>query len=186
MYLWRTADYLPDELVGELDRESTPDRFVFLRGESAKDRLGFPTFKCPVPSHNLARFDVLPNNAMVPVVSSRLAELLRQQCPDDVEFIPTKIVCVDRDVTDYVLVNIVALIGGIDLTESRYVCITGTTKIRKVLRLVSIPGALGAHGLARDSYYGRYVWASADLRSYLEMNAIRGVDFVDPACIDEQ
>jgi hypothetical protein len=77
VYLWKIPDDYPESLLGEYDRDRGPDRFAFKQGrpldESPSQR---PRFRFACAAAKLSKLHDLGNNALVPLVSPFVAEVL--------------------------------------------------------------------------------------------------------------
>ena len=67
-YIWTIEDYYPNKLVGEYDREVSPNRFQLINAEPLlSDKIPVINFECNAAI--LKSRDYLPNNADIPLVS---------------------------------------------------------------------------------------------------------------------
>jgi hypothetical protein len=182
-YLWRIPDEYPSKLIGEYDRSSSPDRFLFLQGAALGQINGIPAFRFKSSRADLLPFDVLPNNATVPLISVRAASLLRKLCPADFQLLSAKVTTDDADLDGYAILNAVVKISAMDHAQSGFNFIPGTKQIMKVNRLRSRSGAMGVHHLARESDYPPYLWASDEVKAIFEDANIKGCAFLVPEAI---
>ncbi len=63
VYLWKIPDEYPEKLIGEYDRENSPDRFIFKKGEILSSDLAKPVIMFDVSVQDLRELDDLANNA---------------------------------------------------------------------------------------------------------------------------
>jgi len=179
-YLWRIPEEYPSNLIGEYDRTSSPDRFLFLQGAALRQIMGVPTFRFRSSQAELLPFDVLPNDATVPLISVRAASLLRNLCPADFQLLPAKIAADDGEFDGYSILNVVVKISAIDHAQSSFNFIPGTKQIMKVNRLRCRSDVIGTHHLARESDYPPYLWASEKVKTTFSDSRIKGCAFCDP------
>jgi hypothetical protein len=180
IYLWETSDEFGDEMVGEYLVEKSPDRFLFRQGKPF-DQAGLtPSFKFTSEAEQLAILDMLPNNALIPLVSSRMAKMLMEICPQDIELVPSEVSASGKRLAGFSIVNVLFSMAGIDHENSRYVYIPGTKQIMKFNRLRLKPNALGSHDLSRDIEYRAFIFASEKIKKILESERVKGCTFVPP------
>lgn len=125
-FLWRMPDDYPEALIGEYQKETAPDRFDLQKGKSLGNEWGVPEFEFQATSEELSKFDDLANNAMVPLVSSRVAAFLNQSSGELVELIPASIKTQDGNLEGYSVVNVRHFGESVDREKSQYTCIPGT------------------------------------------------------------
>lgn len=154
VYLWKIPDDYPETLLGEYDRERGPDRFALKRGKPLEELPSKPPrFRFAAAVSTLRELDDLGNNALVPLVSPAVAEVLRQTCPNDVQLIPAEISCKDGVINDYSVVVMIHSVHGLDHEKSSYKCVPGTKSIMRIEQAAYKDGCLGSHDAARDTEY---------------------------------
>lgn len=155
LYLWKIPDDYPESLLGEYDRERGPDRFEFKRGKPLhKLPSERPRFRFTAPAARLRALHDLGNNALVPLVSPRVAGVLRQTCPNDVQLVSAVVTCNnDEVIEDYSIVVVTRCVRGLDHEKSRYKCVPGTGSIMRFHQAVYRDGCLGSYDAARDEEY---------------------------------
>lgn len=125
-FLWRIPDDYPETLIGEYQKEIAPDRFDLQKGKFLGCDWGVPAFEFQATCKELRKFDDLANNAMVPLVSNRIAKFLNQSLVELVELIPASIKTQDGNLDGYSVVNVLHLGESVDRQKSQYTCIPGT------------------------------------------------------------
>lgn len=173
---WRIPDEYPESLIGEYEKSNPLDRFALKKGTSVSNSNVLVTITFSVTSDNLEAYDDLANNAMVPLVSARLAQFLKAEAANDIELIDTLIKTKDGSIDSYKLVNVCSRIDGIDKAASTYICVPGTDQIMK-FKSVVLKGHsfLGERHLARESSFSSFLHVSASLSEKLEQMKFRGV-----------
>ena len=179
LYLWEILNEYPEGRIGRYDRENSIDRFEFKRGKPVAIDIN-AAFDFDAAATDLLRYDDLANNAMVPLVSPLVAELLKTQCREHVQLLPTVVRCTDREITDYSVVNVVHRIKAIDHAASDYIKIPGTDHIMKFRRLVLRPEAMGSAHIARDEEYSGNLMVSASLKDMLLQSGAKALGLYLP------
>lgn len=129
------------------------------------------------------KYDVLPNDTMIPLVSERVARILTSLCPDDIELIAANVVAFGEKLLGFSLVNVLPQIASVDYEGSNFVYIPGTKQIMKFSRLKLKPDVLRAHHLARAVEYNSFILASEKLRRAFESEQVTGLEFVPPEAL---
>jgi len=173
MFLWKIRDEYPERLLGSYDRSSSPDPSLFRQGQEVFN-LGIPVVRFDCRSSDLAGIDDLASNAMAPIVSSRIQNVLRDKCPNDIQLIDVRIITSDGEVPGYQLVNAKYAVQATDRDASDYKLIPGTDFIMKFCKLTLRPDCLQKHQLARDSDYLSNLIVSTSLGEHLK--ALKPVD----------
>ena len=179
-YLWRIPNEYPESLIGEYDKKCSPDRFLFVQGKRIGQPASIPSFTFAGEPEALMKYDILPNNTMVPLVSERVARILRGLCPDDIELITANIIAFGEKILGFNLVNILPQIASVDYEGSSFKCIPGTKQIMKFSQLKLKPNVLGAHHLARAVEFNSFILASEKLRLTFNSEHVMGLGFVLP------
>lgn len=169
--------------MGEYQRENSPDRFLFSRGEFFPDKMGTPRFKFDAPSHALITYDILPNSTMIPLVSPTVANWLEENCTKDVQMIPTEVSTADRALLNYKLVNVLHLVSGVDESQSKCVYFPGTKNIMKFNRLRLKEDCFKNHHLARLAEYPSFILVTAFVKHKFESSGWKDHRFVPPEAV---
>jgi hypothetical protein len=180
IYLWKIPDDYPQELIGEYQRDQSPDRFVFMQGVFFDEQKGTPHFKFNSSSDVLNKYQILPNSTLIPLVSAKVAEYLEKNCSSDVQLIPTVVSTFDKVLEGYRLVNVLNMVSAIKHSESKVVYIAGTKRIMKIVRLSLEPACLKDHSLAREKDYSSFLYVSEALKQVFEANSWNGYYFKQP------
>jgi hypothetical protein len=183
IFIWNIPDEYPEELIGEYLRDRSPDRFLFLRGQSFPTDLGTPHFAFHGKADMLRAYDILPNNAMVPLISRRAADIVMKLCPSDVQLLPANVMTTGGPLSGFMVVNIVSMVSKVDHQNSTYVCIPGTKQIMKFNRLRFNSETLEPHHLARETEYRAFLLVSETLKRTFEAQGFKGHAFVSPETI---
>ncbi len=184
VYLWKIPDEYPEKMIGEYDRENSPDRFVFKKGELLPEDVGKPIFRFDADVTELKKLDDLANNAMVPVISERLAAVLAEVVSNDIQLIDVAIKAKDEDLEGYKLLNIVNKVIGIDKSQSKFTLVPGTDQIMGFRSLKYEDDCLGEHALARDAEYSSNLIVSQALAEKLLEMKVTGIGLYLPENID--
>jgi hypothetical protein len=177
--LWRTPDDYPQDAIGTYDRVTSPDRFVFRRG-SVLSLQEVPTIRFGVQRAALVRFDCLPNNSLIPLVSSRVRDLLNQLGVDDVQFFEASVTATDGAIPGYWLLNATHCVRGLDHSRSISMLIPGTEEIMGFRKLHYRQGCLGRYHIARDAEYRSHLLVSARVYEQFQHSKITGVALLFP------
>lgn len=154
LYLWEIPNEYPEALIGEYDRQHGPDRFTFKLGQPLDPLPSLPLrFRFQANSSTLRTWHDLGNNAMVPLVSKTVGDLLISRCPQDLQLLTTRLECFDTEIADYSLVIVTNKIRGLDHFRSEIALIRGTHSIMKVTNPIYFGSCLGPHCMARDEEY---------------------------------
>lgn len=183
IYLWRIPNEYPESLIGEYDKERSPDRFLYFQGKRIGNSKDAPTFTFEGEPAVLGKYDVLPNSAMVPLVSERVAQILARVCRNDVELIKASVYAGRGILSGFRLVNVLPRVTSVDHCGSSYVCIPGTKQIMKFNRLKLKPDAMGVHHVARESEFNSLILVSQTLKQVFDSEQVTGHAFVPPEAI---
>lgn len=184
VYLWKIPNEYPEKLIGEYDRENSPDRFVFKKGELLPEDIGTPILKFDANIAELKELDDLANNAMVPVISESLASVLVEIAPSDIQLIDVTINAKDGNIEGYKLLNIVNKVIGIDKSQSEFTLVPGSDQIISFRFLKYKDGCLGGHVLARDAEYSSNLIVSQALAEKLLDMEVTGVGLYLPENVE--
>jgi len=177
-YLWEIPDDYPEKFLGEYLQDESPDCFLFFQGKHLLPDVGLPNFRFKVSSRALQKYDVLSNSTAIPLVSERLANVLKQLAQEDVQLLPANIQTSDGAMLGYQLVNVLNLVPGIDYGQSDFIYFHGTKRIMKFNRLGLRPEALGDRHLARDEEYKSFLIVSDTLKRTFESKGFKGCGIV--------
>lgn len=184
VYLWEIPDEYPEKLIGEYDRENSPDRFIFKKGEMLSSDLAKPVIKFDASVQDLRELDDLANNAMVPVIGERLAAVLRGSAPEDIQLIDVIIKAKDGELEGYKILNVVSKVVGIDKEQSKFTLVPGTDQIMSFRSLKYKEDCLKGHHLARDAEYGSNLIVSQELAQRLLVMKLKGLGLYLPENIE--
>jgi|SRR5690606_24158497 len=180
VYLWKIPDDYPEKLIGDYDRENSPDRFIFKKGEMLPSDLAKPVIKFDASVQELIELDDLANNAMVPVISERLAAVLAGWATEDIQLVDVVIKAKDGDLEGYKILNIVSKVFGIDKEQSKFTLVPGTDQIMSFRSLKYKDDCLKGHHLARDAEYSSNLMVSQALAERLMEMELKGVGLYLP------
>ena len=183
IYLWKMPDDYPQEFIGRYVRQSSPDRFLFLKGIPISSRISLPHIEFDIPPNKLAEFDILPNSAMVPLVSGRVSEVLSKLCPNDVQLIDAEVIANGCRVEGYKLLNATQLVSYVDHDNSDFVFIPNTDAIMKFNQLRLTPKCMVDHEIARETEYTSYLYVSQQVKQAFEANKWQGYAFLPPESV---
>lgn len=180
VYLWRNSDDLPEELIGEYVRSNSVDRFELKKGVAiAADSKIVLRFACPKAS--LAAIDDLPNSAMIPVVSPRVADVLRSSAASECQLIEAHIIASDGALGGYSAVVATKSLAVMDRLQSEYTTVPGTDAVMAIQRLVCRDTGLHLLSMARDTEYLSNLFVSDELRLAILGVRPRGIAFYEPS-----
>ena len=177
LWKWGIPDNYQNKMIGIYNRERSPDRFEFQKGEIVDILNSIPSFSFAVKSIKLKKFDVLPNNSGAPLVNMQVISLLNEICKSSFQIIDVEIQTEDGLLEGIKLLNITRLINTIDLEKSKYSLISGSKNIRsfqnKVHKLEEIPSNL----LARELLFKSHITVANDIFEAFSFYKIKGVQF---------
>ena len=180
VYLWKIPSEYPDKLIGEYDKNLSPDRFIFTDGEIVSIGKNYPVITFEASIDELKRLDCLCNNAMLPVISERLACTLKEFASADIQLIDVVISASDGELVGYSLLNVTAKVIGIDKAASKFTLIPGTESIMGFKSLRYSSDCMGDHMLARDAEYSSNLMVSDGLVERLITMNLLGVGLYRP------
>jgi hypothetical protein len=178
--IWRIDDDYPEELIGAYDDEVNPDRFQLKQGAPVVLERQPLRFTFASTLRQLRRFDDLANSAMVPLVSRRLAALLREHAAGDTQLLPALVQARDAIVGEYVVVNATRMVPAVDFARSEFSLVQGTDQILRFERLALVPDCLGKFSLARCSEYKSFLLVSEALARLVVDSDMRGMGLYLP------
>ena len=179
-YLWRVSDDCPQSLIGEYQREESPDRFLFKKGETVPETVGLPVIKFNASIEKLCEFDCLASSVMVPLINARFAAILQEVVPSDIQLVKAHLIGMDGDTEEFVLMNVTSKVNGIDRDQSEFKYVPGTQQIMSFRKLNYLEGCLGRHGLARDVEYLSHLLVSDSVAGRLISEGLVGIEVVKP------
>ncbi|MCA9137287.1 MAG: hypothetical protein KDB00_11025, partial [Planctomycetales bacterium] len=150
IYVWKIRDDYAEKLIGTYDR-SGPDRFSFKQGVECEVPSEKPRFQFDASISALESLNDLANNALVPLVSSRVAAVL--QSVDGIQLIPAMVEGKDGSSDDYSIVVVTNKVRGLDHEQSSYKCVPGTSSIMRFEQAVYLDDCLEGKDVARDEEY---------------------------------
>jgi hypothetical protein len=183
IYLWKIPDDYPQEFIGRYARKTSPDRFLFLKGTTVPSGGSPPQIEFDISRNELMEFDVLPNSAMVPLVSERVSEMLSQLCPNDIQLIETKVLANGKEVGGYKLLNATRCVNCVNHSDSDYVFIPNTDAIMKFNRLRLKDDCMAGHHIARETEYVSYLYVSEQVKGAFDSNKWQGCAFFPPESV---
>lgn len=167
LYLWKIPDEYPENMIGEYQKDVSPDRFEFRKGETLPENIGTPKFKFKVPLSELEGVGDLCNNARLPLLSEDVISILVEFASDSVQLFDAIVEGSDGVSEGYKLVNIKKLVAGIDHDKSEYTKVPGTDQIMNFKSLSYIEGCMGDVQLARDEEYRGNLLVNSNLAEKL-------------------
>jgi len=182
IYIWGFDESYPEKAIAEYDREQSPDRFQFKRGEAISEPQPPLVFEIETPLSVFQRFDHLDNNARLPLISPKLQMLFNGYCPDDVQYLDTIIHYKGGMTTDYKAVNITHDVTAVDRQQSVYTTFDDDDDddISSFERLVLLPNCLKNHQLARMQEYHPKLLVSEKLAGLFARHKIKGIALDTP------
>jgi hypothetical protein len=183
IYLWRIPNEYPESLIGEYDKECSPDRFLFVQGKQIGNGSAVPSFRFTGNPEALRKYDVLPNSTMIPLVSERVAQILTRVCRNDIELLTASVHAAGEKLSGFCLVNVLPRVASVDHGGSNFIFIPGTKQIMKFNRLKLKSDALGAHHLAREVEFNSFILVSEILKQVFDSERVTGHAFAPPEAI---
>jgi hypothetical protein len=180
IYLWRIPNNYPESLIGEYDKECSPDRFLFVQDKQIGNGNAVPSFKFTGDPDVLRKYDVLPNSTMIPLVSERVARILTCACRNDIELLTASVHVGGETLSGFNLVNVLPRVASVDHGGSSCIFIPGTKQIMKFNRLAVKSDALGTHHLAREQEFNSFILVSETLKQVFDSERVTGHAFVLP------
>jgi len=165
MYLWEIPKDYPEELIGRYDKSRSPDRFLLKQGKPVDIREIF--VKYDVKAEKLQGYDYLANSAMVPLVNSRVANVLMSLATEEIQLIRAHVIALDMEIPDYQIVVATKQVKAVDHKTSEYVYVPGTKSIMSFKKLRCLEDCLGTLHIARDTEYLSNLYISEVLRNAL-------------------
>ena len=182
IYIWQDLEDVKNKDIGVYDREVSFDSYFLWQGRLLKETefQPKPTVEFEITMKRVQQFDCLANNTLIPLVSQRLRMLLENIAPNDVQFIPAKLMCKDGVLENYYFLNITHFIKGLDHERSDYTMMLDLPNIRGFRYAVYKTNCLGAHYLAREEEYKGHLLVNDAIKRLFEKHKITGVWIVRP------
>lgn len=178
-FVWTIPEEFPEELIGTYDRGRSPDRFEYRKGEPVHGVVATPVFVYPARLEDLEVWDVLPNDAQLPLVSPRVVAVLRSEAAADCQLLDAVVEHRDGAAKDgWKLLNVTTAVQAIDHETSEYSLVPGTKQILAFRKLRYRPDALGQVKIARDAEYKSHLLVSPTLAAVLVGAGVRGLALV--------
>ena len=154
-------------MFGSYDKAVSPNYLDFHKGEMLHDsitaKVTFDVFQSC-----LIDYDVLYHDkGGIPLVSSQLAEVLKKIARERVQFIRTTVACRDGDSDGFWSLNIVGFSEIIDLGNSDYFCLPGTSKPIGFHRMSTRIGSLDGLEIGRDRNFPPAIFVTSSLAEVL-------------------
>lgn len=179
-YLWRIPDDYPQNLIGEYQKESSPDRFMFRKGEVLPSNVCVAVVKINAVLSKISKYASLPNSAMVPIIDRRLADLLTKYAQRDIQLFRVRVIAKDGDSDEFSILNVTNKVTCIDHKKSEYSLVPGSQQIMSFRRLEHLDGCLLSHSLARDSEYLSHLLVSDELGNAIIAAGFKGLALQRP------
>ena len=181
-YVLDISEKYPDSHWLNYDHQNSPDHLLFKSGKKVTDPLSEIKFTLNGANHlnSLQKFDVLFSDGPI-LFSSKLACLVDEISPNDVQFFPALIKTEEKDLIGYKVANIINAVPCIDLQNSDYRPLlrshpNGPLKFK---RYEFLPNSLGTHNIVRAKEKLETIVASEQFRIACKENKIFGFDFLE-------
>jgi hypothetical protein len=142
-------------MVGVYDRKRSTQHYLDFKAGARLESAEPPviTFDQSM-TDELRAYDCLGINALIPLVSQRLAETLVKIGREDVQLIDTRAIAKDGELIEYKLVNILSFVDCIDKERSLTTNIAGApTAIMSFDRLVFKENCMAGRAFGRERHY---------------------------------
>ena len=169
--MWGISNNYPQKMFGRYDEATSPYYLDFYKGKLLDDCITVKvTFG--VLRSRLNDYDVLYHDKVsIPMVSSRIAAVLRRMVGDKVQLIKTTVECVDGNAEGFWSLNIVGISDITDLGHTDYVCLPGTNK-PVVFHDTSVrSGSLDGLEIGRDRNFPPSIFVTSSLAAELKKNS---------------
>jgi hypothetical protein len=184
VYLWTIPDDYPEKLLGEYQKDTSPDRFEFRKGELLPESIGTPrfTFRCSLA--DLEGCGDLCNNAQIPLLSEDVALLLQKYAGNSIQLFDTIVQTSDGESSNYKLLNISKTVKGLDKEKSKYTTIPGMDQIMGFSFLSYKSDCMEDSILARDEEYRGHLLVEGKLANELMDLKKKGIGLYIPEDMD--
>ncbi len=162
-YIWQIENEYPESLICEFNRNKGIDRFIFKKGKSIECSLTDLEFSSLAKVSELRKLNDIANNALVPLVSPQVQDILMAKCPSDIQLISAKIICGDGLITDYKVLNCTKSLSVIDSKKSDFSLIPGTDAIMSFRHVIAKPWQDSGISIARCKEYMSYLAVNENL-----------------------
>jgi hypothetical protein len=180
-YVLSVSDSYPDSYWFEYDHENSLDYLEFRSGHLVNTEHKHPVFrtKRKLNIKKLQSFDLLMSDGG-DFISCKFANLLRENCPSDVQLIKVDVFSNDETVGDFFISNIINIIPCADMHKSSYKPLmksdpNGPIKFSK---LEFIPNSLQDHMIVRCKEDPETVVVSEKFVKLCQDNKIEGITFL--------
>lgn len=193
MYLWLIPNDYPDSCYGRYDHHNSPDYLSFRKGIKLEAENFLvtsyetpvnqsPMIRCEAEMAQVRKYDCLESSASAPLVNERVQNLLLAVAPDEVQFIPARVICSDGELEGYSILNITKTIHAIDYenSEYHYIPIEGFVPMLSFDMTVYKPGCLGDLHFARDIEESGYILVNDSIKQLFEEEKVTGVNLITP------
>lgn len=178
IYLWKSPNNILNKEIGEYDRSLSPDRFLLQSGRNLdpNEFSPVPIVNFEIPQKRALKFDCLVNSARIPLINERAQEILEEiASPNEVQFLPAKVICSDGELSGYSFLNITVEIVGIDYEKTIW-----TNSKTGFKYLTYKTGCMDMHNLARDKEYASNLLVTEKIKIIFDKAKITGVNLVRP------
>lgn len=179
IYTWRIPESYPNKFIGEYCADKSPDRFLFKKAMEIEPGEATAYFMFNTISEKLAKYDCLPNTSRIPLVNGRVAQILMEECKNDVQLFRAVVSTLNGTLDDYYLVNITVSVFALDRENSEFRLIPDTEAILSFTRIRYMEGCLLNHHIARNREYTSHILVSSKLREIFKKEKVSGVSFVE-------
>lgn len=179
-FLWRLSDTFPDRMYGKFNKQRGPSQFAFWKGKDISEGLPTPDFYFDAAGKSLDRWDVLGNDAGLPLVSPRLIKVLSTVAANDVQYLEANVTAKTTPMEGWSLLNPLNAVKAIDRESSDFWLIPGAQQIGGFRKLRFVANCLGSYHIARDAEYLAHILVDLDVKLAFERAGIRGVTFIPP------
>lgn len=176
IWIWSIPDNWPNKRIGEYIKDSGTDRFVFRETKL----LDINEIICPKVIFECDEKylkGVLPNNASLLIVSSKVLEIVNSICPHDFQTLEANVYIMDKKIEGYFMLNILNAVEIIDKEKSIFQKFRGTDSIMGFDKIVYKRNDLLEHNLVRNADYRSHVLVSDRLKEAFEKSKIKGIQF---------
>jgi hypothetical protein len=177
VYIWSNPENHPDGLVGQYRYANSEDPFAFKDGVLVGDISQKPHIEFIGKVEELRKFDCLPNDTLLPLVSRKVQAILQGVCGDDLQLFDAVIDCEDAVVDDYAIVNVAKTVRALDRVRASVDLIPGTQSIMGFSFLAYNSQIMSDQGyeIARDADYLPHILVGDQLFSAFEDKVVTGV-----------
>jgi hypothetical protein len=168
-YLWRVNNSYPDKLIGEYDYNG-PDYLLLRQAKVLGPEFGIPEVRVEGRLEELGKVDNLYNNTGFPLVNDRLRTFLTERVPEDLQFLPTRVLAADGETVAFMLLNALHFVQAIDHDNTVFEFMTDGKTPLGFKKLTHLPDRMGDRGLAREAEYKGHLlvadWLAEELMAH--------------------